>query len=528
MENEELLLRNTFLNARMGPLADNNDQNSNYINKPKAKGSVMWADQRGMPLAQEENDEYVLMNKTNFNEMNNRGVPFGPKYTGQGKLDFYSQNDFSGNELRKEEVSDFDINSETQQPGNKNPQRAKFVPISNTKSNDLNNQRNKHTSSKRPHISQSTKPSYQKLSSSNHNKNTKERDAPIRDKYYNNYKEQIINGNLDGTTKINNSFIPPPEDTDSRNEIFTKGGTDPSFQERKPLSNLQVQMPKSNIHSSGASKSENMHTKINRGISPNQPPHNKAKMNNQNDNKKLYKPLGVSKHEVKHSSESARRSSSLKVKKENERMGYNKPSPSSRGNHKTGSGGSIIVPSNNSSFKKNEGPPKKHSKMSSSANSIRTSYSKNNGLLSNSNQNNSSNGGHYRLGSNYGMRNPGNNNFTANTRIRKPTNTSGTVNNTMASFRQGPVKVVSSESNNNNNITSSKNSNNINNPQRKDASKRPSSASKVNKNKSSKMVNKSNNRPGTASTRASSNRPPSPGSRSLKSDHLFNSYNRHK
>lgn len=57
--------------------------------------------------------------------------------------------------------------------------------------------------------------------------------------------------------------------------------------------------------------------------------------------------------------------------------------------------------------------------------------------------------------------------------------------------------------------------------------KRPSSASKV-KQKPAKISTKPGIRPGTAGTRPSSYRPPSPGSRSLKSDHLFTSYSRHK
>ena len=56
--------------------------------------------------------------------------------------------------------------------------------------------------------------------------------------------------------------------------------------------------------------------------------------------------------------------------------------------------------------------------------------------------NGSASTGHYRLGSNYGMRNPGGSNFTSNPRLKKPVNSSTGVHNTMASFRSGPVKVV--------------------------------------------------------------------------------------
>ena len=54
MENEELLLRNTFLNARMGPLVDyNNQQPNNFANKSKGKAGIVWADEKGAPLARE-------------------------------------------------------------------------------------------------------------------------------------------------------------------------------------------------------------------------------------------------------------------------------------------------------------------------------------------------------------------------------------------------------------------------------------------------------------------------------------------
>ena len=46
IENEELLLRNTFLNARMGPLVDYNQYNMGYSNKPKARNRIVWADQK--------------------------------------------------------------------------------------------------------------------------------------------------------------------------------------------------------------------------------------------------------------------------------------------------------------------------------------------------------------------------------------------------------------------------------------------------------------------------------------------------
>ena len=121
------------------------------------------------------------------------------------------------------------------------------------------------------------------------------------------------------------------------------------------------------------------------------------------------------------------------------------------------------------------------------------------------------------------MRNPGGSNFAAtNSRMRKA-GTSST-HNTMVSFRSGPVKVMN-DNNNNTNAQPKTFINGIRN--QKDASKRPSSASKANK-KTTKMTAKTSSRPSTASTRTNSNRPPSPGSRSLKSDLLFSSYNKNK
>jgi hypothetical protein len=336
--------------------------------------------------------------------------------------------------------------------------------------------------------------------------------------YPNNY-DKMVGAKAQNEVKAHNTLMSPPDELDSRNEIFAKSETDPIFSDRKPLSNLQV--AKNNPHSSMVAKSKNMHAKINRGISPNQPPQNKMKTFD-SERKKAYQPASVGKHPVKESADTVRRSSSLKVKKDNDRISNYKPSSSTRSNHK--GGGSFIVPSNNPKNKK-EGEIPKNTKCSTSAQNIKNNYSKNTtGGITNQ-QNSSSNSGHYRLGSNYGMRNPGGSNFTANSRIRKPNASSNNAHNTMASFRSGPVRVVG-DNPNNRQITNTSNNGAITHS-KKDASKRPSSAGKANK-KSSKIATKPSNRPGTASTRGSSNRPPSPGSRSLKSDLLFNSYNRNK
>lgn len=81
-----------------------------------------------------------------------------------------------------------------------------------------------------------------------------------------------INPNIQSQQPQSNAYIPPADEIDSRNEIFTKSGTDPVLQERKPLSNLQTHLDK---HPTTAPKSKNMYAKINRGISPNQPPSSK-------------------------------------------------------------------------------------------------------------------------------------------------------------------------------------------------------------------------------------------------------------
>jgi len=305
----------------------------------------------------------------------------------------------------------------------------------------------------------------------------------------------------------------PTDEIDSRNEIFSKSGTEPMFRERKPLSNIQAHMTKNQSNPITATKSKNMHTKINRGISPNQPPQNKPTDSEVENQRVYHQPSSIVKQEVKESSDVARRSSSLKVKKDNDRITYNKPSPSSRGNIR--GGGSFVVQSN-ASNKKSNSLPKKTTKDTNSTQNIKPSYSKNVPGGISSNPSATTNNGHYRLGSNYLMKNSSGSNFTANPRIRKAGAPNPSAQNTMASFRSGPVKVIND---NNNNAA--------NNNTKKDVTKRPSSASKALK-KNPKLSNKASSRPGTASTRTNSNRPPSPGSRSLKSDLLFGSYNRNK
>lgn len=117
------------------------------------------------------------------------------------------------------------------------------------------------------------------------------------------------------SSKISNTFISPADEVDSRNDMFTKpAGTGSSFVDSKPMSSLNVQVPKSKPHSTVATKNKNLHNKINRGISPNQPPANKAKVRETTDDKKASRPSSSQKSTAKEVVDLGRRSNSLKVK----------------------------------------------------------------------------------------------------------------------------------------------------------------------------------------------------------------------
>jgi len=151
----------------MGPLAEYNQSSITYSNKSIPKQRVIWADERRMPLIQEEIDEYDFNNKVKMeaitihhqvdsthikSAMSTTKIAFGPKYTGEGKLDFYSQNDFGSHEARKEEGSDFDMDICAHTAEIEHIQRAKFIPVTNTRSNDLNsfNKRSINSKIKKP------------------------------------------------------------------------------------------------------------------------------------------------------------------------------------------------------------------------------------------------------------------------------------------------------------------------------------------------------------------------------------------
>lgn len=535
IENEELLLRNTFLNARMGPLAEY-DQTSINSYKPPNHERIVWADERRLPLALEGADEDDLVNKTHVRNVmihhevdsaqlrssisSAKKISFGPKYKGDGKLDFYSQNQFPENEQRYEEFKDAEIERQGPPGHIEQIQRAKFVPVANTRPNDLN------TVNKKPlNTKQAKKPSYQPKNVTNNADMRRSQENAQFSNYYplnshmgqnSQYNQQQNNHGMVNQmhqTKIKPNMQPqqqPNDELDSRNEIFAKAQSDPLNQKRKPLGTIQNNSNKysGKVTKEPAGYPHGSNTGNNRNSKP-------RSQNNQKIGMHGHHGSNGAGHRNKESHEQVRRSNSLKVKKENDKISnYNKQN---RGSHRDGSG-SFVVPSSNTN-KKSNSLPKKNTKEAGSASNMRTGYSKGPSASNTSGPNKS---GHYRLGSGYGMRNTGGSNFSANTRVRKA-GSGNPAHNTMASFRSGPVRVVNDKSEGNPRQSSDSHKT----YQRKDASKRPSSASKATK-PTSKIVSKSSNRPGTASTRTNSNRPPSPGSRSMKSDQLFSSYSKHK
>lgn len=133
----------------MGPLVDYNQHPMSYQNKSKVRQRIIWADEKRIPLAQEDADENDLINQIHVQEViihrhvdssqlkpsifTNKRLPFGPKYTGEGKLDFYSQNEAPQNETRKEDLSDFEGDIMAQPSELDTSHRAKYVPVKNTR-----------------------------------------------------------------------------------------------------------------------------------------------------------------------------------------------------------------------------------------------------------------------------------------------------------------------------------------------------------------------------------------------------------
>lgn len=436
IENEELLLRNTFLNAKMGPLVNYNEYHQGH-NKPKIKRSLVWADENRYPLACENLDEDDLINKISVAPIvthhqyhatqlkssfsSAKGLPFGPKYTGEGKIDFYSQNKREKHfEEEKEDAPLYEIDVNLREPqrrGNSNGTRV----------NDLSSyNKNPHPHPKKHSKAEGAgQPQYQRAILGQADMNSQPVYSGMSG--YMNQKEND-SSYLDSKTMKSTSFH--KDDSQQEEEGFNKSTNDPSNKYKNGP--IKSKVPASGLPHSMAHKNKNMHAKINRGISPNQPPasmKNKARTTTKNYNNR------IGKYPVKEQTDGQRRSNSLKVK-EKDRIQYNKPSPSSRMNQK--SGGSFLAPSGTTT--KPERPRKP--KGASSIGSSKSGYNKPSTNVSGSGSN-----GQYNYGSNYDNRNPGNSNFTANPRIRKTNNNPSTINNTMASFRSGPVKVVGKSTN---------------------------------------------------------------------------------
>lgn len=435
-------------------------------------------------------------------------LPFGPKYTGEGKLDFYAQNQKDKNfEEQKEEAPLYEIDINSRKP-----------TTASTRVNDLSSYNKNPHPKKQGMMEKPSQPQYQRTILGQADMNSQQM-YPAKTGYGG---KKEYDSSFNDPSAAPGGYI-PQDNIDPQSQMFDKFGAEPGAKYKKGPA--KPQMPVNTHPHSMAHKSKNMHTKINRGISPNQPP---ASMKNKTRTGKNYNNK-IGKYPVKESTEGSRRSSSLKTK-EKDKMQYNKPSPSSRTNQR---GGSFVAPPNATGKSERTRKTK-----TGSAGSSKHGYAKSNNSMGGSNSNSQ-----YGFGSSYGHRNPGNSNFTANPRIRKSNNNGPTAHNKMASFRSGPVKAVgeSAASRDNNTSDSRKGqigesrkgghaqdsrkgySDNSRKTQSKESNKRPSSASKATKT-SSKMVSKVSNRPGTASTRTSSNRPPSPGTRSLKSDLLFSSY----
>lgn len=286
----------------MGPI-DEYDQNIPHYNKKQNfKERIVWADEKGFALAQEEWDEYIAPKPA---PKQNKRVPFGPKYTGEGKLDFYMPNNIREG-MDKEDIHDMEA------------------------AYQIKNNRNRVDANQNV---------FADITEKEQNKAFVEKSVP------NGGYNRITKGYNPQPAKVN-MFVPQTEELDSRNDVFLKSGTDPAAWDRKPASNLNVQVPKSKPRSTVAAKSKNLHNKINRGISPNQPPQSKAKPQEEASEKK---PASKSSQQINPD----RRSSSLKVKKEHEKMVPNKPG-SSKASHRGQSGGSFVVPSNTPSLKKSE------------------------------------------------------------------------------------------------------------------------------------------------------------------------------
>lgn len=342
---------------------------------------------------------------------------FEPKFTEENKLDFYAQNNI---ENQKEEPPLYEADLNTQIDYNNHSPRKKLVPGENTSANDLNSYNNPPNYTKEDCIQQPINPYYERqiLAQADLNSN-----IPIstQNQVLRNDKN-IDQKEMKPSKKVEKQRLNKKEEHQHKNE------TDIIGKEKKVPGNLKVQVATIKQTNSMTHKNKNMYSKINRGISPNQPP-NKLKV--QKEEKKNYSNR-IGKYSIKGPIDASRRSSSLKVK-EKDKMKYNKPSSVNQLNNR--GRGSFIAPSNSS------GKPEKtrKAKISNSANNLKFNGISNNDGPSTNNQ--------YPVGSSSGNKNIGKGNFTGNPRMKKTAANGTTIRNTMASFRSGPVKVVG-ESNN--------------------------------------------------------------------------------
>lgn len=224
-------------------------------------------------------------------------------------IDFYNQNGTSNNEIGKEDVSDIESDVLIQNTRVGIGQRAKFMSNNNSKSNDLSSNKPRP----QPKLTQNTKPVYRPLIGDTSSTDKNCRILGPKQHQHDNC-DRIVGGNIMPSSKISSTFISPVDEVDSRNDIFVKSATGSSFVDSKPMNSLNVQVPKSKPHSTVATKNKNLHNKINRGISPNQPPANKMKAREGIEDKKASRPSSSQKSTPKEVVDLGKRSSSLKVK----------------------------------------------------------------------------------------------------------------------------------------------------------------------------------------------------------------------
>ena len=260
----------------MGPLSEFNQNMPMHQYKHKR---LVWADEKGLSLVIEEsnNVDPQILKPSNYL---NKQAPFGPKYTWEGKLDFYAQNGPTKNEMFKEDISDFESDILIQNTRVGIGQRAKFISSHNSKPN---NNLNKEPSQVKSN--QNIKSVYPQLMENKNPTDKSLKNLEAKGSLANNC-DRIAGGNIINSSKINSTFMSPTEDKDSRNETFLKSWTDPSLIECKPVNSLNVQVPKSKPHSTVATKNKNMQSKVKRGISPSYPQSSKVK--DQEDKKTFY------------------------------------------------------------------------------------------------------------------------------------------------------------------------------------------------------------------------------------------------